>query len=317
MNEKTSRILAILLVGWLAACATIPASVDPNMTAASQVTFTSTPGETAMPVPTQTATASPTAEVVNEYGLQPEPLEQILADYPRAVMERLFFHHPELGWVKEYALCPSPENFRDCPVPVEDLFNGRYHRWLKTLSQSFDSGQLKWVDMMQHPFSPIIIYDDETAPNYKNVSERPYRRNVTAGTTALAMPDGTILEYAILPVEFADPTDPQNPKKNFWVIGINELYRASIGKTELAPKGIMREGMRIWVEKMNMAPFVMGNTHPYNANVVIALADMTWQKYGEQEMRARFERFMSNDPSALDGMVLKVDIARSTKGVYE
>lgn len=118
--------------------------------------------------------------------------------------------------VKQFPICQI-EKFRDCPITVDDLFNGEYHRWLKTLSKPFDPAKLKWVPMqlINGPGLPVIGYDTNTAPNYRDKSTAPFRRNITSGITTYQGSD-----YLIIPIEYADPQDPGNPEKNVWVIGV-------------------------------------------------------------------------------------------------
>ena len=219
----------------------------------------------------------------------------------------------EMEAIKEYPIC-APENFRDCPVPVEDLFNGNYHRWLKTLSQPFDPEKIKFVPMEID--REAIIYQTSTAPNYEDPETRPFRRNVTSAITELMAEDGRTYRYMILPVEYVDPNDPSNPDKNVWVIGFTVMNKIdskqnTIGKEK--SNVLMQEVIDMWMNDMNIAPIVTGYEYPFS-DIPMALAQMTWNKVGDEEMADRMERFRQGDPSALDGLVVKLTIARVTQG---
>jgi|GEM_PF-2320608 len=214
--------------------------------------------------------------------------------------------------VKEYPICAT-ENFRDCPVPVEDLFNGNYHRWLKTLSQPFDPEKIKFVPMQID--REAIIYETSTAPNYEDPETRPFRRNVTSAITELTAEDGRTYRYMILPVEYADPTDPGNPDKNVWVIGFSIMNKVDFKQNAIGDESesIVQVGIDMWMNDMNIAPIVTGYEYRLT-NIPLALAQKTWNMMGDEEMTIRMERFRQGDPSALDGLVVKLTIARVTQG---
>jgi hypothetical protein len=122
--------------------------------------------------------------------------------------------------VKQYPIC-AVENFRDCPIPVEDLFNGEYLRWFETLFTPFDPAAVA-------DYTPPY-YQDVLGPNYKTgeliedftnveivLDSKGLRRDKTAGYAELVK-NGITYQYLVLPVELYDP---QNPRQNQGVITI-------------------------------------------------------------------------------------------------
>ncbi len=69
--------------------------------------------------------------------------------------------------VKQFPICQI-ENFRDCLITVDDLFNGNYLRWLNTLSKPFDQSKIKQVPM-EVVFGNIITYNTKTAQLTSNL----------------------------------------------------------------------------------------------------------------------------------------------------
>jgi len=267
--QKKILILLFLLI-FLVSCA----SPTPQPTATSAATFT--PTQTLIPTLTPTVTASAT--------LSPTPTEVI-----------------------NYGIC-TPEQFRDCPIPEEDLFNGKYLAFLRTLSKPFDAAKMKQVPMITLS-DGSLIYDISNLPNFEDPSTAPFRRNVTAG-----MVEAFGHEYQIFPIEYPNPTDPLNSANNVWVIGVRALYNPNTGKPLAG--GVVKEGISIWKDGMNIAPIVTSSAYP-GTGTIDPLIDMTFQQNGQEEMAARFDRFRNGDTTALDGLVVRIYIARSQNHWFE
>jgi len=265
-------ISSLLLASLLAACQPV-APIPPVPGGATRSPATETAG-----VPTQTSTETPTPT-------------------PEATATPTETPTPE---VKQFPICQI-ENFRDCPITVDDLFNGEYHRWLKTLSKSFDPAKLKWVPMqlIDGPGLPVIGYDTKTAPNYRNESVAPFRRNVTSGVTTYQGSD-----YLIIPIEYADPKDPGNPQKNVWVIGV------VLGITK-ANEQVVVDG---WKNKMHIAPIVTSDKD-WQDSSQIPLLTKSFEE--NPEMAKYFQSFLAGSLNALDGKLVQIMIAISSDHAFE
>lgn len=105
--------------------------------------------------------------------------------------------------IKQFPVC-SVENYRDCEIQYQDLFNGNYLNWLNTLSKPFDESQVnKDVKVVDFPGTMITYGGSLGDPN-----KDPVRRGVTVGYVLIN--DGEVgykewygkREYAVLPIEF-------------------------------------------------------------------------------------------------------------------
>ncbi len=202
--------------------------------------------------------------------------------------------------VKQFPICQI-EKFRDCPISVEDLFNGEYHRWLKTLSKPFDPAKIKWVPMqlINGPGLPFIGYDTKTAPNYRNESTAPFRRSVTGGVTTYQGSD-----YLIIPIEYADPQDPGNPQKNVWVIGTEPIIIKANEQLVVS----------VWKNKMHIAPIATSDKHWSDRSQVPLL---TKSFEGNPKMAEYFQEFLAGNLSALDGKLVEIEIGTSSDHWFE
>lgn len=201
---------------------------------------------------------------------------------------------------KQYPICQI-EQFRDCPVVWEDLFNGDYFRGLKTLSKPFDPAKLKWVPMqlINGPGLPAIVYNTDTAPNYKDASSAPFRRNITSGVTTYQGSD-----YLIIPIEYADPNDPSNPEKNVWVIGVQYL----------PIKAREQLGVSVWKNEMNIAPIVTSDQNWADSRQ-LPLVTKSFEE--NPKMAEYFQSFLAGSLNALDGKVVQIEIATNTRHWFE
>ena len=170
------KILLFLSITLLAACA--PQIIGPSATETATPAPSATPSQTPTPKDTATPTETPTPEV------------------------------------KQFPICQI-EKFRDCPITVDDLFNGNYLAWLNTLSKPFDQSKIKQVPM-EVVWGNLIVYDTKTAPNFRDPATAPFRRDVTAGYASYQG-----IDYIVMPVEYFDP---KHPDKNQWVITVYSMY---------------------------------------------------------------------------------------------
>lgn len=229
---------------------------------ASTQTVESLPTETPMITQTPTETATPTPEVVN------------------------------------YGICET-EKFRDCPIPAEDLFNGKYLAFLETLSTPFDPSTMKvvpWTDA-----GLLISPNPDNSPNFSGVSTigqdsgADFRRGVTSG---LVFYEGTT--YLILPVEYYDS---ENPNKNVWVITVYPIWEGEIKEGDDASLAI-----KIWKDLMKLNPIVPLPTDPFGDNSYdLSLVKKSFEE--NPDMAQRIQDFVGGHKSALHGKVLLTIIA--------
>ncbi len=221
-----------------------------------------------------------------------------------------FSYDDEKGWsieeIKDYPICTT-KKFRDCPISVEDSLNGSYLAFLKkNLSKPFDPSKFKnpMPDLIRTD-KGVIIYDPSTAPNFKDHESAPFRRNVTAGV--VTMEDGK--QYMLLPIEYPDPRDPTNPQKNVWVLGVQNLFGVSSGT--VFPENLVAREIDWWNNKLNIAPIHTDySSSPLNELIIKSQTQFP-------DIEERFDRFVAGDTTALDGVIVGLDITLSSGHWYE
>ena len=203
--------------------------------------------------------------------------------------------------VKQFPICQI-ENFRDCPITVDDLFNGNYLRWLNTLSKPFDQSKIKQVPMII--VDNEILYDIRTAPNFNDPSTRPFRRDVTAGHVVFNGND-----YIAMPVEYFDP---RHPDKNQWVITLCGAYSPGYSMND----EIIQNAIRVWETEMHITPIETNDLLPFR-NIKDQLIAKTFDN--NPDMADRFQRFVDGDISALSdpGIVLFTNILTTNGHWYQ
>ena len=230
----------------------------------SEITLTPTP-----PFGTQTETATAIAT----------PSATLRAS-PQATATPTETPTPE---VKQFPICQI-EQFRDCPITVDDLFNGNYLRWLNTLSKPFDQSKIKQVPM-QVMFGNIIFYNPKTAPNFRDPATAPFRRDVTAGYASYQG-----IDYIVMPVEYFDP---KRPDKNRWVITVNSMYWPGHNQ-EKANKTLAAENVYIWRKYMRVTAICNDDAA---SNIVEGPEDPLVKKTFDNnpDMAERFNKFISGE----------------------
>ena len=160
--------------------------------------------------------------------------------------------------IKSYPICKI-ENYDKCVIPVEDLLNGDYLKWLETLSQPFDATNLKQVPFvfLQEQEGNLIVYDMTHTPNFSDPATRPFRRDVTSGVAYVTY-DGVQVPYLIRPIEFYDPKDPTHNK---WVITLKSYYGSInpvTGQYTPIPNvsAFVKEDIAMWKSSMNTTPIL-------------------------------------------------------------
>lgn len=249
---QMSRRDFLKLGGLLAASAAL-ASCAPSATEFPTMEASKTPTTEIFPTGTATETASPTPEA------------------------------------EKFLVC-SAENFRDCPIAVEDLFNGEYLKWLYSLSQPFNASAINDAPLTRFT-NDMVSYPIGTAPNFEISGSESFRRDVTAGHVQF---EG--VDYVVMPIEYFDKN---NPEQNQWVITV--LPFNSPGHTFTREEE--QHTISIWRNEMNITPFMAVN-EGFFSKQPDALVAKSFDKY--PDMSERVDRFVKGDMSALSepGIVL-------------
>jgi hypothetical protein len=289
-NALRSLVKISLMVTLLTACSGVTkAGINENKTVASE--------------PSRIVEVATAEEIPTE--IIPTPTDVVLPTLtaePTAIPTEIATEEPK---VKDYGICEI-ENFRECVIPEEDLFNGEYLKFLRSISKPFDPTTFK------DPLPPLvrfgffgIEYSQDTAPNFPN-GGTPFNKDRTFGI--VIREDGR--NYAIMPIEYPDREDPTNKDKNVWVILEQNLFTVDNATTKgrnLTEGEIQRYIIKDW-EDMNI---VVIETNMYNETNGVREADplakRTFEKY--PDMSLRFDKFVAGDTTALDGLIVKTFIA--------
>jgi hypothetical protein len=211
--------------------------------------------------------------------------------------------------IKDYGVC-TPEDFRRCEIPAEDLFNGKYLTFLRTLAKPFDPNKIKTVpyQTITSAGGPVIVYQINSTPNFSDESVAPFRRNVTSGFVK-ADPKDTevgqhpILGYMVLPIEYPDPEDPANKDKNIWVIGIEPIRTQD--------EQLIQNTTDVWTNKMHIAPIVQSSKNPFDGSQT-PLVQRSF--IVDPLLSVKFDKFIKGDTRILDGKVVLLFVGINDKG---
>ena len=251
-SEKFIKYAAMVIVlaltaYWLASCSPLvgdggrtPTMPLPN-TETLTATATATPTETPTPSPTATITETPTPEIV------------------------------------QFPVC-AIENFRECPITLEDIYNGNVDRWLETQKKPFDLAKMKNVELHWYDWDRIQ-YNFLTFPNFTDPSTAQQHRGIAMDLNYEK--DGVQYEYILLPLEFYDPLRGCS----HWVKTVYPIYKQ--GKS--SAKSAEDWGKKYW-EDMNFNPIVTSNVIP-NTAILDPLVGATFQNH--LDMGPRFNWFAS------------------------
>ncbi len=254
----------------------------PTITPTPTITYTPTQTPTSTPTPTPTATSTQTATPTPSATPTPEG--------------------------KQFKIC-RPEQFRFCPITIEQLFDGTYLNWLRTLSKPFDAAKVKNVPLER--FGNIINYDHKTAPNFSVKGTEPFRRDVTAALVTMVDPGGYKHDYVVMPIEYYDKNNTNN---NQWVITVHSFYFPGHVYSE-EEQQITIAG---WRKDMNITLILTDNIVPLT-EFRDPLVSRTFAKF--PILYDSFGRFVKGDFSALSkpGIVLlnKISYIPSGKQVYK
>jgi len=310
----------LLVIFFIASCSPIisaPTVVPTHTTTLPPIpTATQIPSQTPLP---ETWVSGPEANtgtelskelfesIENQNPILSEDGDQILnADTGEVLLEMV-----EGEWekaVKEYPQA-SLENYQECYVPVEDLFGDKaYFKWLeKTFHPELmlwfqEHEEVRRTDWRVQPVTDsLAAYDISyevlkfSAPGeppwFTVEGSTPWKRDVTFGYTVV---EGNT--YVLYPVFYYQD---------------NQIY------TTVYAARIYNEGQD---ERMNESYANMNQTatiaspDPFDQDV---LAKRTWREQGgETAMQAKLDRFMEEDLSALDGLVLLNAMYGGSGAVY-
>lgn len=166
--------------------------------------------------------------------------------------------------VAQFNICQI-EQYKDCKITVEQLFNGDYLNWLNTLSKPFDPTKINDVPFV-HYTSGDAVYQVQTAPNFTVDGSEPFRRDVTAGLVSYQGRD-----YLVMPIEFFDKN---NPDKNQWVITVHQLFNDTHAFTDAE----IEQTIKLWRTEFNTTPFVDRNVAKASG-IEDPLVSLSFQKY--------------------------------------
>ena len=215
-------IVSIVFSMNLISCGTLPISP----------TLTPSPTQTSTPINTPTPTETPTSTPIPKYSK--EQLSQMTNEEKLAAAPDVdgYTKHVSGAWViyenaegpeqtynlttgamteiKQFPVC-GIENFRDCPVTLEDIFNGNVMRWLEAQKRPFDTSKIKNVPLIWYEGWDRIQYDTRTAPNFTDPATDQQHRDIAMHLQNVV--DGVTYDYIYLPVDVYDPLT----KESHWV----------------------------------------------------------------------------------------------------
>lgn len=212
----------------------------------------------------------------------------------------------------------TPEDARTKGViPESALTDGSLLAFLRTISQLFDPKQIKLDLPFQEVFGlggATIVYDTKTAPHFKkDGSDAPFRRNTTAYWVEASEADKAEVKfgkynltgYLIMPIEYADPSDPGNKDKNIWAIGVVPMSTAP---------GSEQEIIKSWRNNLRIAPIQESNSD-WGTGQEMPLVKRAWEKTGTPDFKALLGEnipgtslFADGDPRVLDGKIVLLHI---------
>jgi hypothetical protein len=208
--------------------------------------------------------------------------------------------------VPEYPIT-TIENFRDCYVPVKELLDGSYFKWLNdVIAPSLIPWFQKHEDKIKTDVAifPIALkagnaftFDPATRPNFEDHETAPFKRDVTFGHTTWTESDGSTMLYQLLPVFYYDVKTQQ----------VHPIL--TITPVQVMDENLISLGDKIYSQDMNMTPIIVEDTFYGQKDPLVS---QFFVRVGD-EMEARLERFFNGDFSALsdEDMLFLTDISAS------
>ena len=188
-----------------------------------------------------------------------------------------------------YDLCPDIENFREAYIPVEELLDGSYFRWLKdvvapTLLPWFQAHEDKIrTDVSISPIAleagNAFIFNAATVPNFEDPETAPFKRDVTFGYTTIERSGDSDLLYIIFPVFYYDMDNQQVDP----ILTVTPAYLATEEAIALASD--------IYINDMNMTPIIVDDIYYGKKDPIVRRA---FANVGSERMDASLEDFYTN-----------------------
>lgn len=142
--------------------------------------------------------------------------------------------------IKQYPICTA-ENYSECVIPYQDLFNGDYYNWLNTLPiDPFDASKVEQVQCYGNS-RELTFVGNPSKNNFSNPETSMIRRGITLGVTTVTPEEISwlpqIRNYLILPVYAYS----QSKGTGVWVT----LFLRSDGMTKLETDNFVIKWIKI------------------------------------------------------------------------
>ena len=222
-----------------------------------------------------------------------------------------------------YALCPDIEDFRDCPVPEEELLNGDYWNWLNDeiapiLLEGFKAREDQIRDdiliyVAGWTSGAIFFYPEDGGIYEDEETTAPWDRKVTFATTSTS-DDDRASEYLILPVFYFN----KETQQVFPVVTIQPIWNAWGEKK----KERLQKVMDVYINTMN-TPVILftstpsGSFEKENITMTMPLVSKFYDRLDQEEVWKRTERFYDGDYSAFSSPDMIVQAIVSSGEIFQ
>ncbi len=206
--------------------------------------------------------------------------------------------------VKQFPIC-APENLRDCEITKEELTSS-YFYWLQDEAKKLSCGPNMRTDVKMENFFGIIMPDHTTSPHFSVKGSEFFIRDYTAAYLKYTLSDGTVVDYAIMPLFMCDLKDRT---KVYPIITVYSAYYPP-WKQNKANAIFIADGIWRWRNDMRITAILPSDefVHGQRAGMKDPLVTEIQSKF--PDMPQRFESFVKGDWSALSqpGIVVLNDI---------
>jgi hypothetical protein len=174
------------------------------------------------------------------------------------------------------------------------------------------------TDVPMEMFAGVLIPDHKTAPNFRVKGTEFFIRDHAFGYVQYPLPDGTLVDYAVMPLFMCDLKDKKTIHPIITVFSAYDPDHPLGGSQENANKIWLIGGMARWRRDMKITAIVVGDTHlDSRGPLQDPLVALTYAN--NSDMEERFRRFVEGDFGALSkpGIVLLNEIATISGHWYE
>lgn len=209
----------------------------------------------------------------------------------------------------------TPENFRQNKISVDELLNGDYFLSLQKLAKQLECSPTMRTDVPLMPLGGLILYDQSSTPNFDVPGSEPFIRDYTSAYVEFPLTDGQVVDYAVMPLFMCDLNDNT---KVYPIITVASAFHASMNQEK--SNQIMFGGNGLfarWRKDMNITVIITSDKLTgARSGMQDPLVAQVFERYGEEEMKNRFDRYISGDFEALSApdMVLLNLIATPKDG---